>query len=55
MTEEEKFLYDIEYDVIPSFSTKNGVQLAATEQAALFKKMGEQKNILNEKLNEFLG
>ena len=43
MTEEEQFLYDIEYDVTSSFSTKNGVQLTAQEQAALFEKMGEQK------------
>ena len=43
MTEEEQFLYDIEYDVSSSFSTKNGVKLTGQEQAALFEKMGEQK------------
>jgi hypothetical protein len=41
MTKEEKFLYDIEYDVSSAFKTRNGVDLLAEERASLYALMGE--------------
>ena len=41
MSKEEKFLYDIEYDVSSAFGTRNGVELTAKERAKLFSIMGE--------------
>jgi hypothetical protein len=41
MSEEEQFLYDIEYDVSSAFKKREGVDLTAAERAALFQKMGE--------------
>ena len=41
MTKEEKFLYDIEYDVSSAFKKRNGVDLLADERAALNAEMGE--------------
>ena len=43
MTKEEKFLYDIEYDVSSAFRTREGVELEAHERAALNKAMGEME------------
>ena len=48
MTEEEQFLYDIEYDVSSAFKTREGVELTAQERNALNEKMGEQKYFKNE-------
>ena len=41
MTKEEKFLYDIEYDVSSAFKKRNGVDLLADERAALNQEMGD--------------
>ncbi len=40
MSKEEKFLYDIEYDVSSAFRTRNGVELTAPERAELNAIMG---------------
>jgi len=40
MSKEEKFLYDIEYDVSSAFTTRNGVELTAPERAELNAIMG---------------
>jgi hypothetical protein len=40
MTKEEKFLYDIEYDVSSAFKKREGVDLIATERNALNAEMG---------------
>lgn len=40
MTKEEKFLYDIEYDVSTAFKKRNGVDLTAGERNALNREMG---------------
>jgi hypothetical protein len=42
MTKEEKFLYDIEYDVSSAFKKRQGVNLEATERNALNAEMGKQ-------------
>ena len=42
MSKEEKFLYDIEYDVSSAFRTRNGVELTAPERAKLNALMGER-------------
>ena len=42
MSKEEKFLYDIEYDVSSAFKTRNGVELLAEERAELNAKMGKR-------------
>ena len=42
MTKEEKFLYDIEYDVSSAFKKRNGVDLTAQERNALNSAMGQQ-------------
>ncbi len=41
MTKEEKFLYEIEYDVSSAFRTRNGVDLEADERAELSAIMGK--------------
>ena len=41
MSKEEKFLYDIEYDVSSAFRTRNGVELTAPERAQLNAIMGK--------------
>ena len=41
MSKEEKFLYDIEYDVSTGFATRHGVELTAVERSKLFSIMGE--------------
>lgn len=41
MTKEEKFLYDVEYDVSSAFKTRNGIKLTAPERAALNVSMGK--------------
>ena len=43
MTKEEKFLYDIEYDVSSAFKKRNGVDLLADERAALNQEMGDME------------
>ena len=43
MTKEEKFLYDIEYDVSSAFKKRNGVDLLADERAALNQEMGDMQ------------
>jgi hypothetical protein len=40
MTKEEKFLYDIEYDVSSAFKNRQGVELNAAERNALNAEMG---------------
>jgi len=50
MTKEEKFLYDIEYDVSTAFKKRNGVDLEADERNALNREMG-QMGIFREELN----
>ncbi len=40
MTKEEKFLYDIEYDVSSAFKKRQGVDLMADERNALNAEMG---------------
>ncbi len=40
MTKEEKFLYDIEYDVSSAFKKRQGVNLDKTERNALNAEMG---------------
>ncbi len=42
MTDEEKFLYNIEYDVSSAFRTRNGVKLEADERAELNAIMGTE-------------
>ena len=42
MTKEEKFLYDIEYDVSSAFLTRKGIELTAKERSQLNAIMGEQ-------------
>ena len=42
MTKEEKFLYDIEYDVSSAFKKRQGVNLDASERNALNAEMGRQ-------------
>ena len=42
MTKEEKFLYDIEYDVSSAFRKRQGVDLTADERNALNAEMGRQ-------------
>ena len=42
MTKEEKFLYDIEYDVSSAFKKRQGVNLLAEERNALNAEMGKQ-------------
>ena len=42
MTKEEKFLYDIEYDVSSAFKKRQGVNLDASERNALNAEMGKQ-------------
>ena len=41
MTKEEKFLYDIEYNVSSAFKKRNGIDLMADERAALNAEMGD--------------
>ena len=48
MTKEEKFLYDIEYDVSSAFKTRNGVELTGPERAALNAEMGKNGSFRNE-------
>ena len=48
MTKEEKFLYDIEYDVSSAFKKRQGVNLEATERNALNAEMGKQGYFRNE-------
>lgn len=43
MSKEEKFLYDIEYDVSSAFRTRNGVDLTHIERAKLYSIMGEMR------------
>jgi hypothetical protein len=43
MTKEEKFLYDIEYDVSSAFKKRNGIDLLADERAALNQEMGDME------------
>tara|TARA_R100000005_G_scaffold70360_1_gene37998 strand:+ start:2668 stop:6672 length:4005 start_codon:yes stop_codon:yes gene_type:complete len=43
MTKEEKFLYDIEYDVSSAFKKRAGVDLAADERNALNAEMGSMQ------------
>ena len=43
MSKEEKFLYDIEYDVSSAFRTRNGVTLEAPERAELNAIMGRME------------
>ena len=50
MTKEEKFLYDIEYDVSTAFKKRNGVDLTAEERNALNREMGRME-IFKEELN----
>ena len=51
MTKEEKFLYDIEYDVSTAFKKRNGVDLTAEERNALNREMGRME-IFKEELNK---
>ncbi len=48
MTKEEKFLYDIEYDVSSAFKKRSGVDLMADERNALNAEMGRQGYFKNE-------
>jgi len=48
MSPEEKFLYDIEYDVSSAFKTRTGVELEYNERAKLFAIMGENNYFRNE-------
>jgi hypothetical protein len=41
MSKEEKFLYDIEYDVSSAFTTRDGVELTNNERAELYSIMGK--------------
>jgi hypothetical protein len=41
MSPEEKFLYDIEYDISSAFKTRTGVELEYDERAKLFEIMGK--------------
>ena len=41
MSKEEKFLYDVEYDISSAFTSRNGVKLLASERAALNAEMGK--------------
>ena len=50
MTKEEKFLYDIEYDVSTAFKKRNGVDLTAKERNALNAEMGRM-GIFRKELN----
>ena len=50
MTKEEKFLYDIEYDVSTAFKKRNGVDLTAEERNTLNREMGRM-GIFKEELN----
>ena len=50
MTKEEKFLYDIEYDVSTAFKKRNGVDLTAGERNALNAEMGRM-GIFRKELN----
>ena len=50
MTKEEKFLYDIEYDVSTAFKKRNGVDLTAEERNTLNREMGRME-IFKEELN----
>jgi uncharacterized membrane protein len=50
MTKEEKFLYDIEYDVSSAFKKRNGVDLTADERNALNAEMGRM-GIFRQELN----
>jgi len=47
MSKEEKFLYDIEYDVSSAFKTRNGVELKANERAELNAIMGKTGSFRN--------
>ena len=51
MTKEEKFLYDIEYDVSSAFKKRSGVDLTAEERNALNREMGRM-GIFKEELNK---
>ena len=48
MSPEEKFLYDIEYDVSSAFKTRTGVELEYDERTKLFAIMGENDYFRNE-------
>lgn len=39
---EERFLQDIEYDIVSTFKTKDGIELNPKERSELFRLMGEQ-------------
>jgi hypothetical protein len=51
MSKEEKFLYDIEYDVSSAFTTRNGVELTAPERAELNAIMGRMGSFRESILN----
>ncbi len=48
MTKEEKFLYDIEYDVSSAFRNREGVELSAAERNALNAEMGRMQYFARE-------
>ncbi len=48
MTKEEKFLYDIEYDVSSAFKNRQGVELNAAERNALNAEMGRMQYFARE-------